>query len=455
MSKFKLVKYGVVEVDPPPDPEGYFVASDGDDFDTGLWGHPWQTIDAVNAASLGPGDAVYLNRGDTFDGRLIPNNYGTDGHPIIYGAYGTGPLPIVNGSSSSALYINNSTYHHLRYENIDFAGATGAQVQTVRCYTHDVYFYNCIMRDSASWIGFSAWSTTGATTYNITLDTCTFTGNYKSGLFIGSDTGAYGPHDVEIKNCTSYSNGNDAYADHGFYIKFGVMLHDSIAYGNSSAGIKVNCETVHNSEFAPTVYNCTSYSNAVGIYVAHEAAHIYNNLFYSNTDFNMQFDGDGDNCLIYFNTLVNSTDATYRAISINGNISTGNIIMCNLFIQDSAVVTKSIILCASTSTIEQAAGNNTWDYNVYYWSASSSGPIIYDGGAVATKTFAQWQAAGAEAHGILITDLPDFITRYTDLHISDGGNLEGCGIAIDGYGVDKDGVARQSPPSPGCYEVAP
>jgi len=57
----------------------------------------WKTLDRVNNAALIPGDRVLFKRGGLWRGQLIPQS-GTNGARIVYGAYGTGDKPILEGS---------------------------------------------------------------------------------------------------------------------------------------------------------------------------------------------------------------------------------------------------------------------------------------------------------------------------------------------------------------------
>ena len=89
--------------EPAPEAVGrtFFVAAtSGNDTNSGLseqW--PWRSLDKVNSAELKPGDKVLLKRGETWRGQLIPQS-GREGAPVTYGAYGTGELPRLLGSSS-------------------------------------------------------------------------------------------------------------------------------------------------------------------------------------------------------------------------------------------------------------------------------------------------------------------------------------------------------------------
>lgn len=56
----------------------------------------WQTVGKVNNAALSPGDVVLFRRGHMWSGTLDPSAVGAPGNPVTFGAYGTGPNPIVS-----------------------------------------------------------------------------------------------------------------------------------------------------------------------------------------------------------------------------------------------------------------------------------------------------------------------------------------------------------------------
>lgn len=58
---------------------------------------PWKTISKLNAiiSSLNPGDKVFFRRGESFYGTIRINVSGNSGAPITFGAYGSGPDPII------------------------------------------------------------------------------------------------------------------------------------------------------------------------------------------------------------------------------------------------------------------------------------------------------------------------------------------------------------------------
>lgn len=78
----------------------YVDASDGSDSNDGCSeGAAWQTLGAVNAASLQPGDTVRLRRGRVWRETLTLPASGTDGNPITISDYGSGALPIISGAN--------------------------------------------------------------------------------------------------------------------------------------------------------------------------------------------------------------------------------------------------------------------------------------------------------------------------------------------------------------------
>ena len=81
------------------EPKSYHVDSvNGNDGADGLTPQTaWRTIEKANAADLKPGDRLLFRRGGLWRGSLRARS-GTPGMPVYYGAYGEGPLPILQRS---------------------------------------------------------------------------------------------------------------------------------------------------------------------------------------------------------------------------------------------------------------------------------------------------------------------------------------------------------------------
>ncbi|OGV71089.1 MAG: hypothetical protein A2283_21540 [Lentisphaerae bacterium RIFOXYA12_FULL_48_11] len=57
----------------------------------------WQSLERVNNATLIPGDQILFKRGGLWRGQFFPQS-GSNGTRIVYGAYGSGEKPIIQGS---------------------------------------------------------------------------------------------------------------------------------------------------------------------------------------------------------------------------------------------------------------------------------------------------------------------------------------------------------------------
>lgn len=78
----------------------YYVSNTGSDSANGTsTSTPWQTIAHVNAQTFSPGDSILFQSGGTWQESLIPPTSGTSGNPIVFGSYGSGAKPIIDGSN--------------------------------------------------------------------------------------------------------------------------------------------------------------------------------------------------------------------------------------------------------------------------------------------------------------------------------------------------------------------
>ena len=424
----------------------YVDATGGEDVSDGLSpAQAWQTIARVNAATLNPGEQVLFKRGETFPGTLAPVSSGIAGRPIIYGAYGTGNNPIIDGSaelSALSIPLSATPASYLEFHDIFFSGGSSV---VCKIYTHHVLMEDCEIANSATGFGLASSATTANYIHDNTFRRCSIHNNYKSGVVIGSDDPGY-PYNMVVEDCLVYSNGTSTTADHGLYIDAGVIARRNTCNNNSSAGIKTNSEFGFNPLYYPVIYDNYCYGNYTGILSSHNSDVIYNNLVANNTYSGIHI-SYASNGIYVFNTIVNNQ----RYGAAFGTGTTGATFKNNLVIQDSSISgTYRPYLAQVPATI---AANNTIDYNVCYYTGLSGSEFT---AGDSSTTFAQWKAltGSPDANSVLLLALPGFVTRYTDLHPDDGGNLKAEGVAIAGYGTDKDGNARADPPTPGCYEEA-
>lgn len=100
----------------------YYISPSGNDANSGLTqSQPWENISRVNQQVLGPGDEVLFQRASRYTGTLEPQGSGTVGSPISIGAYGTGPLPVIDGTGyEAAVKLFNQQYWCL--DSLDITG---------------------------------------------------------------------------------------------------------------------------------------------------------------------------------------------------------------------------------------------------------------------------------------------------------------------------------------------
>lgn len=63
---------------------------------------PWNSLAAVDSFDFAPGDQLRFRRGTTCRGPLHPKGSGAPGAPIVVGAYGKGPRPVIDGGDALA-----------------------------------------------------------------------------------------------------------------------------------------------------------------------------------------------------------------------------------------------------------------------------------------------------------------------------------------------------------------
>src|SRR5690554_5713730 len=96
----------------------YFSTSSGDDSRTAAQAQnsstPWKSINKLNSifSSLKPGDEILFKRGDVFYGTIHITKSGAQGNPIVFGAYGDGPKPIITSlvNLTNWTHIGNGIY---------------------------------------------------------------------------------------------------------------------------------------------------------------------------------------------------------------------------------------------------------------------------------------------------------------------------------------------------------
>ncbi len=106
-------------------PRAYYLNSNGDDSNEGTEASPWKTLAKISQTPLIPGDQIYFNKGDRFDGHFVVNGSGTLTEPITISSYGGGAQPILTGEVGSenggdyqeAIFVEN--HDNIVFEDIE------------------------------------------------------------------------------------------------------------------------------------------------------------------------------------------------------------------------------------------------------------------------------------------------------------------------------------------------
>lgn len=110
---------------------------------------PWNSLEALNAVLLQPGDTVHLRRGTVCHGVLSPQGSGQEGRPIRLTAYGEGPRPqVVAGTKpEEALRLFNQQYWNI--DSLDISGGTtyGIFISGDNGILHHIHLFNLAVHD--------------------------------------------------------------------------------------------------------------------------------------------------------------------------------------------------------------------------------------------------------------------------------------------------------------------
>src|ERR1035438_9759305 len=110
----------------------------------------WQSLARIRQARLAPGDFVLLKRGETWGEALQIGASGSDGAPITFGVYGTGNLPVIDGSNVTLGTMTGLVNANVRsYLVMDSLEVRNSQHHGVSTYmANNVLIRNCRIHDN-------------------------------------------------------------------------------------------------------------------------------------------------------------------------------------------------------------------------------------------------------------------------------------------------------------------
>lgn len=290
----------------------YVSSSQGHDTNLGLAGAPWQTIARVNRARLLPGDVVLFHRGDRWHETLRPGSSGAEGNVIRFGAYATGPKPVISGSDSDSgplvrdIAIDSNEQSHVVYEDFDLRNVRqGLRLYSWRAQVRDVTLQNCNV-------------TTGPTQPH---------GTMSAGVYASVNTGSLSGVTIRNDRFTPYPTGLEHW---GVYFvrgvsdftieanRFGPAGEDAITIWHSDHGLIANNSGGGNGE------------NTIDVKDSHDVI-IRGNWAENDTEYNIVVHGVDSGRLTY-NVTVEKNQC--RQGGRGGHLDAG---IALLFVRDSSV----------------------------------------------------------------------------------------------------------------------
>lgn len=446
---------------PPPAPTSgvvYYVDSvGGNDSNPGTIDQPWKSIGKVNSFPVPAGASVLFKRGDVWNETLQPQNAGSSGTPITFGAYGTGAAPLIDGQSSRVPIIISKSFitlqdFEVRNSNGDGIYVTSSSGNVTGVLIQGVTSYNSA-QEGISFNGNTKYTLNNCTLTNSTshdngyagikgygrIDHITVSYNkvYHNGLHPVSQWGwhgisFYGPDTtnrasyiiIEHNEVYDQLEGTNSSSKEGTGIHCDdncdhMTVRYNYCHDNQGPGICLNANTYDDVYYNVCAYNGTGTSPyTAGIYLTNSKyVNIYNNVLC----------GDKNYGIYVLNMSVNGT---------NFNIKN------NIFINNGSYELR---VYASSGSV----ANFVCDYNCYY-NPSKTNLIQYlDYGA---GGLSWWQGRGFDLNGM--DQDPSFISlAKRDFHLQSSSPCIDAGVDV-GLNQDFDGtsVPQNQIPDMGAFE---
>ncbi len=86
---------------------------------------PWLNATKINSTTFAAGDQILFNRGQTHAGTIsLLDESGTNGNPIIVGAYGTGTAPVILSTGQSRSFDLRNSASYITIQDLELRGAS-------------------------------------------------------------------------------------------------------------------------------------------------------------------------------------------------------------------------------------------------------------------------------------------------------------------------------------------
>jgi parallel beta-helix repeat protein len=339
----------------------YYIDNSGNDSNTGLTeSSPWKTIAKVNSRTFSAGDKILFKRGDTWYEAITVKQ-----DNILFGAYGSGPLPVIDGQlvRTNNLYMTGRS--GVTIQNLEFrnnAGSGSIRVQN----SNKIIVENCIVYATAKGIFFE--TSRQCTVRNNTITTPTYINTQTDGIYSQrNNSNVYENNYIVISNTAvdQHNDGIQCYLDTSIVVRGNYIEQDNMKTGNSQGIYSTNT-------FGKHIW----YNNVINTPNIRASSLGFHNL-------ETTFTGTVE---IYHNTVIQLGGNAMYVTNVPNLIARNNIFMSN-----------------GTTYVITIKGNinnfSNLNYNIYFNKGTSEASAYLDqyGG---NNTLSQLKARGAEANGL-------------------------------------------------------
>lgn len=388
----------------------YVDAANGQDDSDGL--RPdgaWKTLAQVNTASFDPGDYVLLHRDQVWQERLFIGSSGAPDKPIVFGAYGDGRPPVIDGSGmavpdhSGLVVLTRKSF--IVFDGLEVRNSARNGIVPYLC--QSIVIRNSLVHDNRQ-NGLLAFDTQGLTVtlsefYNNSLDP---QASYSGISIDGSGVALSG---FLVNNCRIHDNtgGMDWNSGNGILLGHtgdnipvlkSLTISGNEIYRNGNPNQNQAGRGISGSFQGDATIsgNYIHHNASAGMYLGDEGLQIQMSICYNTFKSNAlrQFGGFTDGIAgVCHNTLIVDDPAiTGMGAEVGGHGSwsfTGNVFY---FYGATKDAWRSFIRIndAAQDTALQS------DYNIFY----SGGPNRWKKSDGVPLSFREWQAAGYDKHSV-------------------------------------------------------
>jgi hypothetical protein len=460
----------------------YYVSPTGDDDHTGLSANEaWRTITKVNSTIFNPGDQILFERGGVWNEKLIISSSGAPESPIVFGTYGDGEKPTIDGRNTLSQCVASD--NQANYIAID-----------------GLHFMNCgDPGDAPSGPEFEEWhgcivssENDGWTIRNAEFENCGQRAIFARGDPMGQDAAKEWIIEDNIIGTVSLtgSRGSDQVAillrglDHPIVRRNKVSpVYTSAIACNTGGQNKTGAECTHPDFYGNEVTNAAG-CNIYAMWT--DYAKMHHNYIHDSRGAGICASYDSDYAEIYYNIIHDLEDyqgTHYNGIDINldsddGMISNNvviNVAYVNITIEDMSwddqsrssdgwIIRNNILDARGNEPAEVpiaiypeckdiVIGNNIYIPNENFWGGGYVGRWY---GEYMKFDYNEWQNASGDQDSMVVNPVSDQIFMNDanhDYHLTPSSSAIDNGyLIIESIDFEGNPVPQGSAPDIGAYE---